>query len=75
MQGMSGANMKLCVVRIDLADDAPEPVAEPDDGEFIEKHLVPVNGLMNALLGMSLVRSPFMAGPVQADRAYALPFL
>lgn len=51
MQGMSGANMKLCVVRIDLADDAPEPVAEPDEGEFIERHLVPVHGLMNALLG------------------------
>lgn len=43
--------MKLCVVRIDLADDAPEPVAEPEEGEFIERHLVPVHGLMNALLG------------------------
>lgn len=48
---MTSSTMKLCVIRIDLADDAPEPVAEPDEGEFIERHLVPVHGLMNALLG------------------------
>lgn len=50
--GMSGANMKLCVVRIQLADDTPEPVAKPDEGEFIEKHLVPVRGLLQTLQGL-----------------------
>lgn len=48
---MSGANMKLCLVRIDLADDAPEPVAKPEEGEFIEKHLVPLKGLVKTLSG------------------------
>ncbi|UZJ57383.1 hypothetical protein CBS101457_006703 [Exobasidium rhododendri] len=47
--GMSGANMKLCMVRIDLADDAPDPVAKPEEGEFIEKHLVPLKTLMKSL--------------------------
>ncbi len=49
--GLSGANMRLCVVRIDVADDAPEPVAQPEEGEFIEKHLVPVKGLYAGLKG------------------------
>jgi ADP-ribose pyrophosphatase len=48
---MSGANMKLCVVRIELADDAAEPVAKPEEGEFIEKHLVPLKGLTKSLAG------------------------
>jgi len=48
---MSGANMKLCVVRIELADDAAEPVAKPEEGEFIEKHLVPLKGLTKLLAG------------------------
>lgn len=49
--GLSGANMKLCTVEIDLAKDAPEPVAHPDEGEFIERHLVPLRSLQNALDG------------------------
>lgn len=49
--GMSTANMRLCVVEIQLSDDAPEPVAEPDEGEFIEKHLVPLRGLRSKLEG------------------------
>lgn len=47
--GLTGANMKLCVVNIQLKDDAPEPVAKPEEGEFIEKHLVPVKGLYHQL--------------------------
>ncbi|PWO00560.1 hypothetical protein FA09DRAFT_304756 [Tilletiopsis washingtonensis] len=47
--GLSGANMKLCVVRINLADDAAEPVAKPEEGEFIEKHLVPLKQLYRTL--------------------------
>lgn len=51
---MSGANMKLCMVRIELADDAPEPVAKPEEGEFIEKHLVPLKGLTKTLSGKAI---------------------
>lgn len=40
--GLTGANMRLCTVDINLAKDAPEPIARPDEGEFIEKHLVPL---------------------------------
>ncbi|PWN46536.1 hypothetical protein IE53DRAFT_391292 [Violaceomyces palustris] len=47
--GLTGANMKLCVVRIQLSDDSPEPVAKPEEGEFIEKHLVPLEGLYDRL--------------------------
>lgn len=43
--GMSGANMKLCTIDIALSDDAPEPLAHPDEGEYIEKHLVPLKSL------------------------------
>lgn len=50
--GMSGANMKLCIVKIELEDDSPEPVAKPDEGEFIEKYLVPLKGLSNSLQGV-----------------------
>ncbi|KDN53289.1 hypothetical protein K437DRAFT_219312 [Tilletiaria anomala UBC 951] len=50
--GMSGANMRLCVVKIEVADDAPEPVAQPEEGEFIEKHLVPLKGLYLTLQEM-----------------------
>jgi hypothetical protein len=67
-QGLSGANMKLCVVRINLADDAAEPVAKPEEGEFIEKHLVPLKQLYRTLKGASFARSP-------ADLLHALPLL
>lgn len=51
--GLTGANMKLCVVNIQLKDDAAEPVAKPEEGEFIEKHLVPVKGLYQQLKSKS----------------------
>lgn len=47
--GLTGANMKLVVVNIELSDDAAEPVAKPEEGEFIEKYLVPVKGLYQSL--------------------------
>ncbi|WFD32475.1 sterol 14alpha-demethylase [Malassezia sp. CBS 17886] len=47
--GLSGANMKLCVVDIALAPDAADPVATPDAGEYIEKHLVPICALAEQL--------------------------
>ena len=49
--GMSGANMKLCTIDIALSDDAPEPLAHPDEGEYIEKHLVPLTSLAAHLNG------------------------
>lgn len=49
--GLTGANMKLCVVDISLENNAPEPLAEPDEGEFIEKHLVPLHHLSENLRG------------------------
>lgn len=51
--GLTGANMKMVVVNIELKDDAPEPVAKPEEGEFIEKYLVPVKGLYQSLKGKS----------------------
>lgn len=57
--GLTGANMKMVVVNIELKDDAPEPVAKPEEGEFIEKYLVPVKGLYQSLKG----KSPSIASP------------
>lgn len=51
--GLTGANMKMVVVNIELSDDAKEPVAKPEEGEFIEKYLVPVKGLYQSLKGES----------------------
>ncbi|WFD20906.1 ADP-ribose diphosphatase [Malassezia caprae] len=47
--GLTGANMKLCVIDITLESNAPEPLAEPDEGEYIEKHLVPLRQLSESL--------------------------
>ena len=49
--GLTGANMKLCTIEMTLADDAPEPVAQPDEGEFIDRHLVPLATLAESLAG------------------------
>ena len=49
--GLTGANMKLCIVRIDLDQDAPDPIAQPDEGEFIEKHLLPLRELHSHIKG------------------------
>ncbi|CAD6885452.1 unnamed protein product [Tilletia controversa] len=47
--GLTGANMKLCLFHIQVADDAPDPIAEPEEGEHIERHLVPLKGLYASL--------------------------
>lgn len=48
--GCSMACMTLVCVRIDLAsDEAPDPVAEPDEGEFVERRLVSLRGLYGEL--------------------------
>lgn len=49
--GLTGANMKMVVVSIQLKDDSAEPVAKPEEGECIEKYLVPVKGLYKSLKG------------------------
>ncbi|WFD48117.1 ADP-ribose diphosphatase [Malassezia furfur] len=41
--------MKLCTVEIELAENAPEPVAHPDEGEYIERHLLPLPTLYEEL--------------------------
>lgn len=50
--GLTGANMKLCIIDIALEDDAPEPVSQPDEGEYIDLHLVPLHSLQSHLQGM-----------------------
>lgn len=60
--GLTGANMKLCTVELSLADDAPEPVAEPDAGEFIERHLVPLTTLSQSLTGAFVLTDFSRAG-------------
>lgn len=47
--GLTNSTMKLCTVEIQLAQDAPEPVAHPDEGEYIERHLVPLRTLYEEL--------------------------
>lgn len=49
--GLTGANMKLCVIDITLESNAPEPLAKPDEGEYIDKHLVPLRALSQHLHG------------------------
>lgn len=42
--------MKLACVTIALqSDDSPDPVAQPDEGEFIEKRLVKLSNLYEEL--------------------------
>ncbi|PWY99167.1 hypothetical protein BCV70DRAFT_201375 [Testicularia cyperi] len=68
--GLTGANMKLCVVNIHLADDAPEPVAKPEEGEFIEKYLVPVKDLYNELKSESILDPAYLpASPLRSHHA------
>ena len=48
--GMTNANMKLCVVSVDVEDDTvPEPKLDP--GEFIVKRVVELSKLMDELDG------------------------
>ncbi|KAJ1027288.1 hypothetical protein NDA18_003297 [Ustilago nuda] len=47
--GLTSANMKMVVVSIQLKDDSAEPIAKPEEGECIEKYLVPVKGLYKSL--------------------------
>jgi len=48
--GMSTANMKLAMVEVDLKEGDVEPEQALDDGEFIERVLVPVEELYERLI-------------------------
>lgn len=48
---MTGANMNLVTVDIDVAPDAEEPKQKLDDGEHIVKRLVPLKELQKTLHG------------------------
>lgn len=53
--GMTSANMKLVTVEIntDLEENAPTNIKpELEDGEFIERHVVPIKDLVKTLLDM-----------------------
>ncbi|PKI85350.1 ADP-ribose diphosphatase [Malassezia vespertilionis] len=47
--GLTGANMRMCTMEVDLSKDAPDPIANPDEGEFIERYLVPLRSLGSEL--------------------------
>lgn len=66
--GLTGANMKMVVVNIELSDDAKEPVAKLEEGEFIEKYLVPVKGLYQSLKGKSAILDSSWPDRKSSDR-------
>ncbi|KNE58958.1 hypothetical protein AMAG_03316 [Allomyces macrogynus ATCC 38327] len=48
--GLTNANMKLCILDVDRTlPDNRHPVATPEDGEFIDRRLVPVRELLAKL--------------------------
>ncbi|KAI8807062.1 NUDIX hydrolase domain-like protein [Cladochytrium replicatum] len=48
--GMSNANMRLVVVSVDRTlPENQNPIAVPDDGEYIERHVVPIKDLVSIL--------------------------
>ncbi|KAJ3127037.1 hypothetical protein HK101_005638, partial [Irineochytrium annulatum] len=48
--GMSNANLKLVVLKVDLADPVNQNVKQSlEDGEFIERHMVPLGSLLKEL--------------------------
>ncbi|TPX31812.1 hypothetical protein SmJEL517_g04943 [Synchytrium microbalum] len=50
--GMSNANMKFVTVEVDRTlPENHSPKAEPDEGEFIDIHIVPLVGLLGTLKG------------------------
>ncbi|KAJ3357186.1 hypothetical protein GGF32_001173 [Allomyces javanicus] len=50
--GLTNANMKLCILDVDRTlPENMHPVATPEDGEFIDRRLVPVRELLAKLEG------------------------
>ncbi|KAF3291615.1 hypothetical protein TWF132_006605 [Orbilia oligospora] len=48
--GMTTANMQLVVMEVNLNEGDPEPQQQLDDGEFIERVVVPLDELHNKLV-------------------------
>lgn len=48
---MTGANMVLVTVDVNVDDASVIPDAHPDEGEYVEKELVPLNKLGETLQG------------------------
>ncbi|KAK6499142.1 hypothetical protein TWF481_011713 [Arthrobotrys musiformis] len=48
--GMTTANMQLVVMEVSLKEGDPEPQQKLDDGEFIERVVVPLDGLHDKLV-------------------------
>ncbi|KAF3192154.1 hypothetical protein TWF788_004341 [Orbilia oligospora] len=48
--GMTTANMQLVVMEVNLKEGDPEPQQQLDDGEFIERVVVPLDELHNKLV-------------------------
>lgn len=51
--GMSSANMQHVVMEVQLKEGDPEPEQQLDDGEFIQKVVVPLDGLLDKLMEFS----------------------
>ncbi len=50
--GMTNANMVLCIVNVDKSKpENQNPIATPDEGEFIERRLVQFDQLLSQLQG------------------------
>ena len=50
---MTSANMQLVMVECRVEEGAPEPVQDLDDGEHIERVVVPLEGLYERLMEYS----------------------
>ena len=51
--GMSTANMQLAIVRVELREGDAEPEQKLEEGEFIERVVVPVGELYGKLEGLA----------------------
>ncbi|KAK6352100.1 hypothetical protein TWF730_008931 [Orbilia blumenaviensis] len=48
--GMTSANMQLVVMEVNLKEGDPEPKQQLDDGEYIEKVVIPLDELLDRLV-------------------------
>ncbi len=71
---MTGANMNLVTIQIDLPADAPPPQPKLDEGEHIVQRIVPLKDLNAALKGMSGMDLPRLTADYEA-RGFAIDAL
>lgn len=65
---MTGANMNLVTVDVELAEDAPKPTQKLDEGEHIVQRVVPLKELDATLKGESKAITVWME-ELRADYA------